>query len=97
MNDKVFIPITPLNLVYAQAELDYTHDYSDVEVGSIMIDRYGVPHIVGLIDKDDCGRRQFWDEQGACLTIQYSSPHNMLTKAPFYAYRYKVTGHRVII
>lgn len=83
------IAITKENQVYAHAELDFTHDHSTVVVGSIMFDRNGKSNEVTKIDKDDCGRRQFWCGE-TCLGIQYSSPHNMLTKSPFYAHEFKL-------
>jgi hypothetical protein len=87
------IPITADNLIYAHCELDFTHDHSTVVEGSIMFNRYGEPNKVTKIDVDDCGRRQFWSGD-KCLTVQYRSPHNMLTKEPFYAHEYKVTGFK---
>jgi len=87
------IPIRPDNLIYAQCELDFTHDHSTVDVGSIMFNRKGEAHVVTKVDTDDCGRRQFWSGD-RCLTVQYRSPHNMLTKEPYYAHEYKVTGFK---
>jgi hypothetical protein len=87
------IPITKDNLIYAQCELDFTHDHSSVEVGSIMFNYNGEAHEVTKIDTDDCGRRQFWSDD-KCLGVQYRSPHNMLTKSPFYAHEYKVSGFK---
>ena len=84
------IPITEDNYIYAQAELDFTHDHSTVKVDSIMYDRNGTAHIVSKIDKDDCGRRRFWSG-AVCLCVQYNSPHNMLTKSPFYAHEFKIS------
>lgn len=83
------VAITKENKILANAELDFTHDYSDVKVGSIMINRYGEVHKITKIDKDDCGRRQFWSGK-LCLCVQYTSPHNMLSKQPFYAHKYKI-------
>lgn len=86
---KTKIAITKENQVYAHAELDFTHDRSTVVVGSIMFDRNGKENEVTKIDNDDCGRRQFWSGE-TCLGIQYTSPHNMLTKSPFYAHEFKI-------
>jgi len=85
---KTKIPITKENQIYAHAKLDFTHDHSTVEVGSIMISRDGDAFEVTKIDKDDCGRRQFWSGLN-CLCVQYNSPHNMLTKSPFFAHEFK--------
>lgn len=82
------IKITKQNAKYAFVELDWTHDHSTVRVGSVMINRNGEVQPVTKIDKDECGRRQFWSGK-KCLGIQYVSPHNMLTKPPFYAHEYK--------
>jgi len=35
------IPITHRNKVYANVELNFTHDHSEVRVGSIIIDTEG--------------------------------------------------------
>lgn len=83
------IAITKENQIYSGAELDFTHDHSTVVVGSIMIGRNGAVYEVTKIDEDDCGRRRFWSGKN-CLTVQYSSPHNMLTKKPFFANNFKI-------
>jgi hypothetical protein len=87
---KKEIPITKDNEVYAYVKLLFTHDYSAVKVGSIMIDRHGNCNEVTKINKDECGRRRFWSFD-KCLCVQYTSPHNMLTKLPFYAHQYELT------
>tara|TARA_R110000868_G_scaffold44875_1_gene149371 strand:- start:796 stop:1071 length:276 start_codon:yes stop_codon:yes gene_type:complete len=79
------------NLIYVNSKLDFTHDHSTVTVGSIMIDRNGETNEVTKIDKDDGGNRRFWSHE-KCLTMQYKSPHNMLTKSPFYAHDFIVTN-----
>jgi len=84
------IPITKENQIYANAELDFTHDHSTVVVGSIMIDRNGNSKEVTKIDRDECDRRQFWSGE-ICLGVQYTAPHNMLTKRPFYAHEFKIS------
>ena len=84
------IEITSENAKYAFCELDWTHDYSDVVEGSVLIDRDGRIWVVTKIDEDDYGRRRFWSNEDL-LTRQYTSPHNMLTKSPFYAFRYKTS------
>lgn len=89
MKKEKLIPITKENLILAFAELNFTHDESRVKVGTIMINRNMEAHKVTRIDKDDCGRRQFWSGK-KCLGVQYNEPHNMLTKPPFYAYEFKV-------
>lgn len=83
------IQITKGNLIYAKCELDFTHDHSSVKEGSIMFNRTGKHYEVTKIDTDDCGRRRFWNND-LCLAVQYTSPHNMLTKQPFYAHEYKL-------
>ena len=82
------IPITADNLIYAHCELDFTHDHSTVVEGSIMFDRNGEANKVTKIDTE-YGKRRFWSGD-KCLGVQYVSPHNMLTKEPFYAHEYKV-------
>lgn len=79
--------ITKENAFYAKAELNFTYDYSGVKVGSVMIDRHGASHTVTRIDKDECDRKQIWEGQ-SILAVQYRSPHNMLTKSPYYAYEF---------
>lgn len=86
--NKENIPITADNLIYAHCELDFTHDHSTVVVGSIMFNRNREANIVTKID-DDNGSRRFWSGD-KCLGHQYRSPHNMLTKEPYYAHEYKV-------
>jgi hypothetical protein len=86
---KKEIAITKENEVYAHAKLHFSNDYSSVEVGSIMIDRRGHSNEITKIDKDEYGRRRFWSFD-KCLCVQYQSPHNMLTKMPFYAHQYKL-------
>jgi hypothetical protein len=81
------IKITKENLVFIGAKLDFTHNHESVEIGSIMFDRDGNANEVTKIDKDECGRRRFWSGAN-CLTVQYSSPHNMLTKSPYYAHNF---------
>lgn len=83
------IPITNENKIYAICELDFTHDHSTVKVGSIMYNRNREAYEVTKIDMTDTGRRRFWSND-ICLGEQYDSPHNMLTKLPFYAHEYKV-------
>jgi hypothetical protein len=83
------IPITLDNVIYANAVLDYTHDYSGVKEGTIMFDRKRIAWLVTKIDTDDCNRRRFWAAD-IILGVQYSAPHNMLTKSPFYAYEYTI-------
>lgn len=83
------IPITKDNLIYAFGELDFTHDHSTVKKGSLMIDRKGKSHLVTKIDLEH-GEKRFWSGKNI-LTHQYTSPHNMLTKEPFYAHEFKIT------
>jgi hypothetical protein len=86
---KKTIPITDVNMIYAFCELNFTHDHSTVVEGSYMIDRSGTAWKVTKIVKNDCGNKEFWSED-VCLTEQYKSPHNMLTKSPQYAHEFKI-------
>lgn len=81
------IPLTLENSKFAFAELDWTHDYSGVKIGTVLINRHGEAHLVTRITQDECGRDTYWSGL-ACLATQYSEPHNMLTKSPFYAFEY---------
>ncbi len=83
------IPITLDNAVYAKMELDFTHDYSRVNKGSNFIDLYGNQYPITKIDKDECGRKQYWSGK-TLLDIQYDEYHNMRTKRPFFAYEFKL-------
>lgn len=82
------IPLTKANARFAFAELDWTHDYSGVKVGSLLISRHGIAREVTAITVDSAARKQYWSNTD-CLATQYHEPHNMLTKSPFYAYQYK--------
>lgn len=86
---KKKIPITKQNKIYAFTALDFTHNHSTVRLRSIMIDRNGESHTVTKINKDNLGRRQFWSKD-ILLTCQYTPPHNMLTKQPFFAHEFKI-------
>lgn len=81
-------PITSQNLKFAFMGLDWTHDYTDVKIGSIMINRHGQSFKVTRIKKDGTGAKNYYS--GAdCLATHYRGPHNMLTKSPFYAFQFK--------
>lgn len=83
------IPIAMENVIFAHCKLDFTHDQSAVVEGSIVIGRDGHAHVVTKITVNECGNREFWSDS-VCLTEQYRSPHNMLTKSPFFAHEFKV-------
>lgn len=69
---------------------NYTHDYSRLKVGMILHKCTGSEVVIDEIKKDDCGRLCYYSS-GVCMVIQYTSPHNMLTKQPIYAYE-KING-----
>ena len=83
------ISINKENKIYANLVLDFTHDYEDVKIGSIMINRYGDAYEITNIVKNECGRNVYWSNEN-CLCEQYYPHHNMRTKPPFYAYQFKV-------
>jgi hypothetical protein len=66
----------------------YTHDLSGVKVGTILHATTGKDYKVTEIKNED-GRLSYW-EGNICITHQYTSPHNMLTKTPFVAYEYEI-------
>jgi hypothetical protein len=65
----------------------YTHDLSGVEVGMKLHCRNGEDYVVTYIDKDECGRLCYWEDNIEIIK-QYTEPHNMLTKHPFVAFEY---------
>jgi hypothetical protein len=80
--------ISSRNLPYTYMELDFTHDYSKAKIGSIFVNRNGESRVVTAIITES-GRKEYWSNY-ECLAIQYTPPHNMLTKSPFWAYRWKL-------
>jgi len=66
----------------------YTHDLSSVKVGMKLHCRNGNEYVVTHIDKDECGRLCYWEDNIEIIK-QYTSPHNMLTKKPFVAFEYE--------
>lgn len=82
------IDINKENQFYVNAKPDFTHDYTGIKVGSFMLDRHGNFYPITKIETDECGRKIIISN-GKKLCIQYKSPHNMLTKQPFFAYQFK--------
>lgn len=87
MKLKEYKQITSNNLDYVWMEPDFTHDFSKVKIGSIFVNIYGQSYVITKIEKDDCGRNCYYNGN-KCLATQYTSPHNMLTKRPYFAYRW---------
>ena len=64
---------------------NYTHDFSRLKVGMTLHKCTGSEIVIDEIKKDDCGRNCYYSN-GVRFVTQYTSPHNMLTKEPHYAY-----------